>query len=71
MKVYMFHMSKVIRAPKRGQKARMKWLDLGKPELLYLLVLLFSTLLGRILSSLLTPALVLILYWLFEGPSVH
>lgn len=34
MKTYMFHMSKVIRAPKRGQKAKMKWPDLWKPELL-------------------------------------
>lgn len=71
MKMYIFHMSKVIRAPKRGHKTQIKWLDLWQPELLYLLVLLISILLDRILNSLLTQALLLLCYWLYEGPSVH
>lgn len=69
--MYMFHMSKIVRAPKKGHKAKMKWLDLWQPELLYLLVFLFSALLGRILSSPLTLDLMLLHYWSYEGPSMH
>lgn len=46
MKMYMFHMSKIVREPKKGHKAKMKWLDLWQPELLYLLVLLFFCTVG-------------------------